>query len=358
MLSITTFQTSEICALRLKAIVLFCVLVTGTGGCSKEPTPQNPRPSNIALLGEMIFSDPRLSADGLVSCATCHDPTLAFTDGLEKSIGVGGRTGTRNSTSLLDVAAVETFFWDGRENDLEKVVLQPFTNPVELGNSSLADIEVTLASITEYREQFAHAFGRAPERQAIAQALVAFIHSVESGTTRLERYLLSGDTNLLSPDELAGLDLFRDKAKCSSCHVVNDKEAPLTDHGFHRTGIGFERISGRIAPLMLRVDASEQSAVPLGQLVLENPGVAELGRFIKTSIPSDIGSFRTPTLRNVANTAPYMHDGSVKTLSAAIERELYYRTISEGKPISLTVEEKNQLLDFLHALSIDSQRQM
>lgn len=304
-------------------------------------------------LGKLLFFDKRLSADGRVSCATCHIPSLDFTDGRATSVGASGRVSTRNSTSLLDVAHLESFFWDGRESTLADAVLQPFTNPAELGNAYMADVESALASTPEYRTKFFRQYGRAPDSAAIAHSLSTYIRSLESGTTRIERYLSSGDTTLLSDDEVAGLSLFRGKANCSSCHIIDEEAAPLTDHRFHHAGVGFERVAGQIASLIAKINNEAASGIPLGNLVLESKEIAELGRFVRTGSPSDLGAFRTPTLRNVARTAPYMHDGSVRTLEAAVERELYYRGISMGRPISLTTEEKRQLQAFLQALSIE-----
>lgn len=343
-------QNRPIFPKRRLLIVVMCVAISGCGEDFSSAPHESP---DISRLGEKLFFDARLSVDGSVSCATCHDPTQSFTDGRTTSIGAAGRVGTRNATSLLDIGDVETFFWDGREADLTSAVLQPLTNEVELGNTNITDVEQTLTSIPEYQVLFLRAFRRPPDKSTIGQSLVAYMQSLKSGTTRLERYLSSGDIDLLSQDERAGLDLFRGKAKCANCHIVNARDAPLTDHKFHHAGIGFERITGRIAPLLGQLDLAEKSGAPLGRIVLENQEAAELGRFVLTRDPMDLGAFRTPTLRNVANTSPYMHDGSVATLEAAIERELYYRGIALGRPISLTVEEQRQLLALLQALSID-----
>lgn len=331
----------------ISPLVVITIAISGCDGPHRER-----QRSDAAALGEKLFLDARLSADGRTNCGTCHDPTRAFTDGNRTSTGAYGRTGTRNATSLLDVRHIEAFFWDGRERDLTEVVLQPLTNAVEHGNADLPAVVETLRSIPEYRTGFMRAFGRPPDRENIGQALVEYVLSIDPGTTRLERYLASGEEALLTHDERAGLGLFKGKAGCAGCHVV-DNDALLTDRNFHHAGVGFDRIAGGIAPLLQRIDAAERAGLPLGRLALEDPDIAELGRFAATREPAHLGAFRTPSLRNVANTGPYMHDGSVPTLEAAIDRELYYRGIALGRPISLTVEERQQLLAFLHALSIE-----
>lgn len=308
--------------------------------------------ADLETVGAQLFSDPRLSADGAVSCATCHDPERVFTDGKQVSLGVFGRQGTRNAPSLLDLDLFDTFFWDGRETSLDVVVLQPFTNPTELGHDDLQAVLDTLHSIPEYRAGFAAALGRErPDAGDLAGALAAFLNSVERGESRYERFLATGDPSILTKDEHAGLALFRGKAQCGECHTPD--LGAFADNRFHHAGIGFERVAGNLAPLLARIDRLESEGEPLGRLVLQDADIAELGRFVATRRPRDLGAFRTPTLRNVANTAPYMHDGSVTTLEEAIERELYYRGISLGRPINLTVEERHQLAAFLRALSIE-----
>lgn len=308
----------------------------------------------MASLGSRLFSDPRLSADGSVSCATCHDPRRAFTDGRPVSIGVYGRQGTRNAPSLLDISEVDSFFWDGRETDLMEVVLQPFTNAVEMGHEDIGSAVDLVHGIAEYRTAFSEATGRdAPDAEDIGRALIAYLSSLNPGNSRYERAVAADDMSLLTEDEFAGLELFRDKAQCGSCHLSGHDPQVLTDNSFHRIGIGFEKVAGNLATLLARIDALEPVGTPLGKLVLEDIEIAELGHYIVTRKPQDLGAFRTPSLRNAVNTAPYMHDGSIISIEKAIEHELYYRGISLGRPINLTAEEQRQLASFLQALSLE-----
>lgn len=320
-------------------------------GCMQAGSDDAAAHAGLGSLGSRLFFDARLSTDGTVSCATCHDPARAFADGRPVSVGVHGRQGTRNAPSLLDVDVVEAFFWDGRESDLAEVVLQPFSNAVEMGHEGLQEAVDRVREIAEYRAGFSAAVGRdMPDAEDIGRALAAFLRSLDAGSSRYERAVAAGNWSLLTEDEQAGLQLFRGTAQCGSCHLSDRDARVLTDNRFHHAGIGFERIAGNLAPLLTRIEALEGTGAPLGRLVLEDAEIAELGHFVATRRPQDLGAFRTPTLRNVANTAPYMHDGSVATLEEAIERELYYRGISLGRPINLTVEEQRQLAAFLRAL--------
>lgn len=303
------------------------------------------------MLGKQLFSDPGLSADRQVSCATCHDPKRYFTQTAATSVGAHGKTGTRNAPSLLDTPHARAFFWDGREAMLQQAVLQPFTNPVEMG---LPDTNALLQRVRmnpDYVSSFEQIFDRAPDKTGIADALSTYISSLPAAKSSYHRSLHGRER--LSEDEEIGLALFQGKAGCGECHHLADAPPTPTDHTYHHTGIGFDKVAGHIAPMLVKLDALQQQGKPIGVAILSDSEVAELGRFAVTRKPSDLGAFRTPSLRNVAVTAPYMHDGSVPTLSAAVDQEIYYRSLARGRQINLTVEEKRQLLAFLSALTDD-----
>ncbi|WP_232135203.1 cytochrome-c peroxidase [Luteimonas fraxinea] len=312
--------------------------------------PADERAQGLSRLGEQLFSDPRLSADGITSCASCHDPLRAFTDGRKISVGAFGRPSTRNAPSLLDLEDMESFFWDGRLDDLHETLLQPFTAPNELANPSIDHVVQVVKDIPSYRRDFQKVLnGRSLDERALTDAIAAYLENLDRGTNRYE--LAQEGGSALSAEEKRGLALFEGKAQCAACHTPGT--TALTDNQFHHAGIGFERASGRIKSLVERIDDAQRSRSQLGNLILEDEEVAELGRFVTTRKAADIGGFRTPALRNVANTAPYMHDGSVPTLEEAVDRELYYRGIASGRPIALTVDEQRQLLAFLHSLSLE-----
>lgn len=316
-----------------------------TAACDKAPAPTGPTAADArwVSLGERLFNDKSLSSDGRIGCASCHRPDQAFTDALATSVGTHGRTGTRNAPSLLDAAELPHFFWDGRESNLETVVLQPLTNPVEMGLASTGELVRRLQRSAHYAEAFKSLGGISEE--AAAKALAAYLRTLRSGDSAYDRFV-AGDRTALGPDEQAGLALFTGKAACNECHVLQAPRARLTDDRFHHLGVNDDAIAGKVAMLIPRIADRKQ----LGRIVLTETDVAGLGHFVASRQPADLAAFRTPSLRNVALTAPYMHDGSVATLEEAVEQEVYYRGINKGKTLSMTVQERRQLLKLLKSL--------
>lgn len=332
---------------------LVFVAVAILSGCSLDESPQGSDATTQAAqiaLGEKVFADLRLSADGHVSCASCHRPALAFTDGRPVSLGIGGRAGTRNAPSLLTAPSMSHLFWDGREDRLEVAVTRPFTNPVEMGLRSPTNVIDRLKGDSKYRVLFDRAFpddGHAITMDRLGLALATYLRSLPSPNSAFDRYR-AGQGAALSPEQIAGLGLFAGKSQCGNCHHVDRQAALLSDQDFHHAGVGDAVFAGKVADLMTRLQTPGDS---LGALVLSEADIAGLGRFVVTRKPTDLAAFRTPSLRNVAVTAPYMHDGSIGTLSEAVDHELYYRGLSLGRPISLTMEERGQLTAFLHSLT-------
>lgn len=314
-------------------------------GCTPETAPSM-RASKQAELGKILFFDSTLSVDGHVSCATCHVAAKSFTDGHPVSIGVQGRSGTRNAPGLPELRLYSELFWDGRERKLDAAVLQPLTNPKEMGNSGLSSLLNQINTKDRYKSLVQESFGVASlNEERLGIAIAAYLRSLPMPATR---YDLSVTTpSLLNEEEVAGLALFRGKAACAGCHTLAGTPAALTDQLYHHTGVGFEQVAGDVAGMLKRLDDAKKQGQPIGDVVLSDADVAELGRFAVTRRPLDLGAFRTPTLRNVALTAPYMHDGSIATLREAVEREIYYRSLSRGMAINLTVREQQQLIAFL-----------
>lgn len=299
--------------------------------CSEGRQPCKPRPTidgvgedaesvKIAL-GKFLFFDKRLSADGSVSCASCHDPRFAFTDGARVSEGIGGQEGTRNAPTVINSSKSSSQFWDGRAVTLEEQALGPMINPIEMGNTHQA-VERMLANVAGYRELFMRAFGSfAPRIEQVGQAIAAFERTVVSENSPFDRFR-AGDTSALTPRQQRGMDVFFGKGNCISCH----KEPNFNDGRFHNLG----------------VEAGKQ-----------NP---DTGRSAITSEATDLSRFKTPSLRDVALTAPYMHDGSLASLEAVVE--FYDRggnpapnVSTRIKPLALTAEEKHDLVSFLRALT-------
>ncbi|MFK2889713.1 cytochrome c family protein [Dyella flagellata] len=339
-------------------IALFGGLVVGAvvvgHQSGRQPDTQVLLAQRIAL-GKQLFNDSHLSADGKVRCASCHMPEKDYTDGRQVAVGVEGRTGTRNTPSLMTLAdAQETaFFWDGRRSALDQAVMDPLTNPVEMGLHDQAQLLERVQGDPAYAQAFKQAFPDAKpaiSSEHMAAALAAYVRSLRSPESAYDRYAARHDKTQLSPRALLGLAIFQGKGHCAECHRLEGTPAMLTDHAYHRTGVGLDAITANLPALTEDVIKRSLQGGALGNRVATHADEAQLGRFNITQDPADIGLFRTPSLRDVSHTAPYMHDGSVATLDDAIDREVYYRSLQAGHPLQLTVEEREDLKSFLQAL--------
>ncbi|MEZ5500062.1 MAG: cytochrome c peroxidase [Steroidobacteraceae bacterium] len=336
-------------------------------GLPPVPVPAtNPQTPEKIALGDKLFNDKRFSSTGAVACATCHDPAKAFTDSpLTTSEGINKLTGTRNAPTVINAAYFQSQFWDGRSPDLEDQALHPFVNPVEMG---LADHEPILAIVRsdpQYVAAFAEVFGTnasAISIREVTQAIAAFERTIVGGDSPFDRYYFGGDKSALSPTAIRGFDLFLNKARCVSCHTIEQDSALFTDSRFHNIGVGINRIQnevGQLAPAFLEAKAK---GIDVDKAVLADKRSSELGRFAITDSLDEIGAFKTSTLRNVAVTAPFMHDGSLKTLREVVE---HYNNggvtrkedpvndfLSGGiRPLDLTDEEISDLVAFLESLT-------
>ncbi|MDR1076073.1 MAG: methylamine utilization protein [Xanthomonadaceae bacterium] len=335
-------------SVRLISVVSIMFLAVA---CSTKETAESNSDTLLIALGEQLFTDPELSQDGQISCSTCHVPASMFIDAKPASEGVHGILGTRNAPSLADINLMSSFFWDGREAKLEDVSILAFTNPAEMAVPDNQALVEKIKQNDKHIARFERIFdSRDINIDHVKTAMTAYLRSIPVPPTRYDRYLQSGDHSLMSEDELAGIAIFKGKADCVECHPLQGDPVHFTDNLYHHTGIGFEKVSGNVNEMMERIQDAESKGLALGTLILSDPDVAQLGRFVATRDPQDLGAFRTPSLRNIANTAPYMHDGSVLTLEEAVEYEIYYRGLSRGRPINITAEEKRQLTAFLRAL--------
>jgi len=272
-------------------------------------------------LGQKLFFEPRLSGDGTVACATCHDPAQAFTDGRPVSVGIHGRVGQRNAPTVLNALYNKTQFWDGRVNTLEQQAALPITNPFEMGSASIGDAVSRIAGDKDYQTQFMQAFGRDVNEQDMLSAIAAYERTLASFDSPFDHFI-AGDANAISDSAKRGWELFNGKARCNLCHALTDNQRDTTlfmDNDFHNIGIGILR--HHVARL------AQQAERELAQGRLEAIDVASitsemsvLGRFLVTRKQSDIASFKTPGLRNVVVTAPYFHDGSAPTLDDAVRK--------------------------------------
>jgi cytochrome c peroxidase len=311
----------------------------------------------VVLLGKHLFHDSRLSADGKVSCAKCHVPSTAFTDARARSVGNGNQVGTRNAPSLFNVAYLKSLFWDGRATDLESQISAPLTNPVEQALQSASDALKPIRSDPAYVKEFSLAFGADSDHidmSLVARALSAYERTLLAGGSPFDRYVYGHDSYAMSAEAIRGLAIFRGRAQCASCHQIGESSALFTDGEFHVSPMGLpSAVSLNLGSLTKRIVVAKEAGTPreLERLIATDSSVAALGRFIVTLNPVDIGKFRTPSLRNVSLTAPYMHDGSVNTLERAIDLELYNRGTALNYPVALTVSERADLLSFLQALT-------
>jgi cytochrome c peroxidase len=270
-------------------------------------------------LGRRLFNDPSLSADRTIACASCHRPDHAFADDARVSAGVYGRLGVRNAPSLLNVAYARHLTWDGRSATLEEQALKPIQDPVEM-DLSLEELARRLDSNAGYREAFRRAFDDTVSGSNVALALASYLRTLRSGDAPADRFR-AGELSALSSGARQGFQLFVGKARCAFCHAG----PMLSDGSFHNTGVS------------------------------ARSGSTDFGRFTRTNDPDDRAAFRTPSLRNVRRTAPYMHDGSLSSLEEVVE---FYdggggpdpQIDRDIRPLRLSDEEKGALLEFLRAL--------
>jgi cytochrome c peroxidase len=309
------------------------IQITPPLGLPAVPIPvDNPPTAETIALGRRLFYDKRLSKGNVLACANCHNPQFHFTDGLQLSKGVADAVGVRNAPTLLNVAYQPFQFWDGRALSLEEQAASPMANPVEMDQSHKVSVS-KLESDGTYREMFRKAFGTEEITLGrIEKALGSFERTLLSGNSPFDRYMYGGDKTALTPQQLRGLTIFLDpqKGNCAVCHTINSNYALFSDEKFHNIGEG----------------------------VVDDGTFKDIGRFHQTGIVTDKGSFKTPTLRNVAQTAPYMHDGSLPTLRRVVD---FYAGGGNSNPyldkeiksIHLSGQDRTDLVEFLKSLTGD-----
>lgn len=336
-------------------------------GLPPVPIPKNNpvTPAKIKL-GEKLFFDKRFSADGTVSCSTCHDPNKAFTDSpLKVSEGIKKLTGTRNAPTVVNAAYMHSQFWDGREPDLEGQSAGPFVNPVEMGLPNHKPILKIVRTDPEYKNLFNKAFKKSGNRvnmKHVQQAIASFERTIISGNSPFDRYYFGNDKSAMSDGAVRGLKVFLDQGRCVSCHTISQTHALFSDSRFHNLGVGFDRINKDVKELANAYQEAKKKGLDVDVEVLTNKNTSELGRFAVSTQLRDMGSFKTPTLRNVAVTGPYMHDGSLETLDDVVK---FYnnggRVDEDGpifdfqsggiRPLKLSDDQINDLVAFMEALT-------
>jgi cytochrome c peroxidase len=309
-----------------------------------------------AKLGDMIFDEKRVSADNSAACNTCHSPRNGFTTHTETSRGVGDHLGKRNAPSILNAMFYKSMFWDGRAATLEEQARLPILNPIEMGQKDPKDVVAKLAAIPEFVQAFQEVFGNQVNWEDMGKALAAFERTRLSTEAPFDRFL-HGDEKALNASQRRGWALFTDKARCGSCHTYDPALPLFGDNRFHNTGVAarrqdFNQLANRAAE-----SAALGNKAEIDKLALATDD-SELGRFLVTQKREDIGAFKTPFLRDVLLTGPYMHDGSLETLWDVVdffnkggERNPFLD--AEMKPLGLTESDVDDLVNFLGALTSD-----
>lgn len=272
----------------------------------------NPSTPEKIELGKLLFNDKRLSADNSTSCATCHDVDKGFTDRLPTSKGLRDQVGKRNAPTVLNAMFLDSQFLDGRARNLEEQAKMPIVNPIEMGIKDGKEIVAKISAIPEYQAAFMKVFGRPVNYDDIGRAIATFERTIVSGDAPVDRFV-RGDAGALSPAEQRGWTLFNGKGRCNSCHAFNPSYPFFTDNLFHNIGIAAHRAN--FDDLARRGDKAVQKSDPveIDRMALQTE-FSEIGRFLVTKNRSDIGAFKTNSLRDIALTSPYMHDGSLATL--------------------------------------------
>lgn len=293
--------------------------------------PDNPPTEETIALGRRLYYDPGLSVDGTISCASCHAPQFAFSDNEPTSKGVGDKHGTRHAPTVINSAYGTLQFWDGRAASLEEQAVGPMTNPVEMAHS-LEGVVKTLQANAKYRELFKAAWGTDQITiDLVAKSIASFERTVLAGDSPFDRFYYGHDHTAISPQAQRGLKIFVSpkKGNCAVCHTVGQDYSLFTDNKFHNLGVGADT----------------------------KGNLNDVGRFAITKADADMGAFKTPTLRNLANRGPYFHDGTFPTLkdalnhyvaggnwNAHLDKEIHSLDV-------LSFEQRDDLLQFLESLN-------
>jgi cytochrome c peroxidase len=334
--------------------------LTGAAAAAPLGLPELPPPPAAQVaLGKALFFERGLSVNGTLSCAMCHLPEQGFTaNELRTSVGMEGVSLRRNAPTLLNAAYQRTLFHDGRALSLEQQALMPLLHPDEMANPSVAALLARTARLPGYGRLFARAFGDAkPTAARIAAALAAYQRTLLAGDSPFDRWRYGGDASALAPAARRGLEVFR-ALGCERCHPMGERDALFTDHGFHNTGVAWRSQSLRRQDVPVQLVPGLGTRVTPAELArIGMPETTDLGRFEVTRRAQDLRAMRTPTLRNVGLSAPYMHDGSFDTLEQVIDHYAVGGSPDDPaqdplvQPFSISADDRQALLAFLRALT-------
>ena len=322
--------------------------------------PDNPQTPEKIALGQKLFFDGRLSADGTVACASCHNPERAFTDGKPTSTGIHGRLGQRNAPTILNALYNKTQFWDGRAKTLEDQAALPIVNSIEMGQPNLNAAVARIAGVGEYQQAFSRVFGRPASGPDLLRAIASYERTLVSFNSPFDRFI-AGDKNAIDDAAKRGWELFNTRGRCNKCHALTEDKRDVTnftDNDFHNIGIGIIRhnVVALARQAEQLVDSGDPAAIDRAALQTD---MSALGRFLITKKEADIASFKTPNLRNVLVTGPYFHDGSQVTLWDVMDHYnkgdgLQNPWLDEDiQPLALTEKEIDDVVAFLASLTSD-----
>ena len=301
-------------------------------GLPPVPIPaDNPPTEETIALGRRLYYDPSLSVDGTISCASCHAPEFSFSDNHPVSEGVGKKLGNRHAPTVINSAYYSLQFWDGRAPSLEEQAKGPMANPVEMAHT-LDGVVKRLQADPRYPQLFKQAWGTDQITiDMVAKSIASFERTIIAGDSPFDRFYYGHDSKALSPEAQRGLKIFvaAKKGNCAACHTIGKDYALFTDNEFHNLGVGADT----------------------------RGNLNDLGRYTQTKNEADMGAFRTPSLRNLANRGPYMHDGSFPTVKDTLAHYIGGGNWNPhlDKEIhsldTLTFEERDELLQFLDSLN-------
>ncbi len=329
-------------------------------GLPLVPEPEdNPINAQKIVLGRKLFYDRRLSLNNTFSCAMCHIPEQGFSSNeMATAVGIEGRTVRRNSPTIYNVAYAKLLFHDGRENTLEQQVWGPFLAHNEMGNPSIGYVVDKIKSFADYKDLFEKSFAKPANMMTIGQAIACYERSLNSANSPFDQWYFGKKPKVVKATVKRGFKLFTGKAGCNSCHLIEKKYAILSDNKLHNTGVGYQDSMGtsaemqklQIAPGVF-VDVERKRLQSISAI---KPG--DLGRYEITQNPQDRWKYKTPSLRNVNLTAPYMHNGSLSTLEDVVNFYNQGGISNENldpliKPLGLTRKEKSDLVGFLKSLT-------
>jgi cytochrome c peroxidase len=336
-------------------------------GLPPVPMPKNnPISQEKVSLGKKLFFDRRLSLNNTMSCAMCHIADQGFTNNqMATAVGAEGRTVRRNSPSLYNTAYFTRLFHDGRETELEQQVWLPLLTHNEMANPSIGYVIDKINTSADYAGLFQKAFKKPASMETVGMALASYERTLNSANSPFDRWQYGHDKQALDEKAQRGFQLFTGKASCSQCHTIGDKNALFTDNGLHNTGIGY-RDAMATTDKNQRVQLAPDVYVDVDSKLIDSVSatkVNDLGRYEITQDPQDRWKYKTPSLRNISLTAPYMHNGSLATLQDVIAFYNQGGVANENldpliKPLHLTDEESKDLEHFLTQLTGDNVQEL